>query len=339
MATIHHSTEAEWHALREENVGGSEVASLFYAWRLPDGRDRVFHAYEVPPDGSQIIECLGFSTAMRLWLEKSGQVPPVSLDGVERVDAGKFLEPALAAWARQKWGDWRLRKVNRYVTHDSVLGWGCSLDYEEHGPGMPPVEFKNIDGAMFRRSWVCDGEEILVPPMKYMLQLQAQIGAVGADYGWIVCCVGGNRLLRGRIDRHQPTQDRIAAAIDAFWRGVLRRVPPAHVADFESVAEAHRMGRPGAASSPPADLRTDSTLASLCRRHLRMQEHLAKANTCADSIKAQIGMLMGDEVKAMASGYRLSWPVINRKERTVPEKFYPATTYRGALTITPNDKD
>ena len=336
MPTLHFDTEAEWHALREQHVGGSEIACLFNLWALPDGTERVFHLYEAPPDGSVILECLSsFKSGYRLWLEKSGQVKPENLDSVERVNAGKYLEPALAEWARSKWDGWRLRKVRRYLTHADVQGWGCSLDYEVHQAGMPPVEFKNIDFGIFRRDWTCDGEEILVPPLKYMLQLQAQIGVSDADHGWVVACVGGNELKRGRIERHEPTQERIGAAIDAFWRGVRAGEPPVLVADYESIAEAFRFGKKAGKKDPPVDLRTHNELPRLCRQWLRTKRHLDRVVVRADNLKARIAYLMGDEPKARASGFKISWPVIECAAKQIPARWQEASTYRGALTVTP----
>lgn len=336
MPSIHFESEAEWLALREQNVGGSEVASLFYLWALPSGEERVFHLYETPPDGAVILECLSsFKSGYRLWLEKSGMVKPESLDGVERVDAGKFIEPALAAWASSKWDGWKLRKVRRYLTHATVNGWGCSLDYEVHQPGMPPVEFKNIDFSIFRRDWVADGEEILVPPIKYMLQLQAQIGVSDADHGWVVACVGGNELKRGRIERHGPTQDKIQDAIEAFWKGVQAGEPPALVADYDAIAEQYRFGQKIGAKDPGLDLRGDNTLPMLCRQYLRRKRHLARVEAFTDNTKARIAALMGDSPRARASGFKISWPVIERPAKQIPARWQDASTYRAALTVTP----
>lgn len=335
MPAIHFETEAEWHAIREQNCGGSEVASLFYLWALPDGTEQVFHLYEVPPEGSVILECLSsFKSGYRLWLEKSGQVKPANLDGVERVDAGKYLEPALAEWARNKWG-WKLRKVRRYLTHADVQGWGCSLDYEVHERGMPPVEFKNIDFSIFRRDWTCDGDEILVPPLKYMLQLQAQIGVSDADHGWVVCCVAGNELKRGRIERHEPTQIKIAEAIEAFWLGVRAGEPPVLVADYDSVAEAYRFGKVVDKKVAPVDLTAHNELPRLCRQYLRTKRHADRVGVRLDNLKARIACLMGDEPRARASGYRISWPVIERAAKQIPARWQDASTYRGALTVSP----
>ena len=331
MGAIAVKDEAEWLSLRESHVGGSEVASLFYRWRFADGTEAVLHLYEAPPEGSTLIECLSpFKTGYRLWQEKSDRLMPDDLSGNERVQAGNFLEPALAAWATEKF-KWKLRKVHRYCTHPVVMGWGASLDYEAHEPGLPPIEFKNVDGLAFRDHWAVEGDEILMPPLNYVLQLQHQIGAVGADHGWIVACVGGNRLLRGRIERHEPTQQKIAEAIAKFWEGVQTGTEPKWVADYDSVAEVHRYG----SKALQVDLTSDSDLPQLCADYIARKGEADQLEATLSHLKGQIASKVGDATKAAARGYRLSWAVIERPEKVIPERIQKALTYRGALTITP----
>lgn len=330
MANISIANEAEWHSVRERFIGGSEIACLFYRWLLADGSEVVLHLYEQPPEDAVLLGCLSpYKTGFSLFNEKVGTVMPEDFAS-ERIDAGTFLEPALAGWANKKW-DMKLRKVHRYQAHDDIDGWGASLDYEVHGNGESgtPVEFKNVDWLIFQKDWVADGEEIYTPPLHINLQLQHQIGACNAEHGWVVACVGGNELKRGRIARHEPTQERIADAITAFWEGVRREVPPAYVADFKSVAKAYAEGD----KALIADLTANEQLPVLLSRMLRWKKHFEFTDVYLDNIKAKIALHLGEATKANANGYRISWPVINREEKEIPARIQKALTYRGALTI------
>lgn len=330
MGTIAVADEATWLTLREQYVGGSEIASLFYRWRYVDGTEAVHHLYEQPPAGSQVIECLSaHTTGYRLWQQKAGRVMPDDLSGVERVQAGVHLEPALAAWAKQKWRWDLLRKVRRYSTHPTVTGWGASLDYELHEKGSPPVEFKNVDFLVFRDQWVAEDGEILMPPLPYVLQLQHQMGAVESDHGWIVACVGGNQLLRGRIERHDGTQQRIGAAIEAFWHGVANNIEPTWLADYETVADAYRYGTPGVS----VDLTADSELPELCAKYRAAKAKAEELDTEIELLKGAIGSRLKEAPKAVTAGWAITWPVIDRKEKVIPERVQKALTYRGALTV------
>lgn len=333
MGTISIPDEATWLSLRDSYVGGSEIASLFYQWSYPDGSTAVHHLYESPSDpNARLIGCLSsYRSGHRLWAEKSGRLPPDDLSDVERVRAGQFLEPAVAEWAKNKWSDWggQIRKVRRYMTHEGVEGWGASLDYEIVAPGMPPLEIKTADAHYVRDAWTVDGDEILMPPLPYVLQVQHQIGAVGAQYGWLVALVGGNQLMRGKIARHEHTQQRIADAVTAFWRGVREGVEPTWLAEYETVAKVHAYGD----KAVQADLTNDSELPSLCERYLDRKAALVELETEVEGLKGQIASRLGEATKAVATGYRLSWPVMTREEKMIPARVQKALTYRGGLTV------
>lgn len=322
--------EAAWHSIRESHIGGSEIASLFYRWRLPDGQEAVLHMFEEVPQDAVILECLSpYTTGFRLWQEKAGRLKPGFVEN-ERVDAGTFLEPALADWSKKKW-EWPLRKVRRYIQHDDVTGWGASLDYEMHGAGLSgvPVEFKNVDFLIFRDQWMVDDGEIVLPPLNLLLQVQHQIGAAGADHGWIVACVGGNKLHRGRIERHEASQKKIAEAIEAFWQSVRAGVSPDHVADYETAKTLLAEGDKAAVT----DLTEDAEFPSMCRRYLRIKRHMERVETRMENLKGRIATRIGDGTKAKTAGFRLSWPSITRPEKMIPARVQTALTYRGALTI------
>lgn len=331
MTAISVKNHDHWHELRSHTVGGSEIASLFYAWSLPgDGAVVYRHLYEPVIEGAVCLGCVSrHTTGYRLWHIKSGKLPADDLDGVERIEAGRHLEPALAAWASDKWDDWsgKLRKVHRYLVHPNVSGLGASRDYELHTAGLPPVEFKNVDYLIFRDQWAAEGDDITAPPMDITLQVMHQIAADNsrADHGWIIACVGGNRLLRGRIEAHAPTIDRIKEAVRAFWTGIETGTPPDDIADYDTIADLYASG-----GGTFRDLSADNRLPDLCARLTKVKAKRKQAEQIEDALKAQIGLRLGEATKATAAGFSLSWPVVNRKAsvRTVT-----AATYRGALTI------
>jgi predicted phage-related endonuclease len=332
MTNIKYETEAEWLTLREMHVGGSDIASLFYRWRTPQGETTVCHLYEEPPEGSILVDCVSpYKTGYRLWHEKAGVLMPGDFSG-ERIDAGTFLEPAIAAWSMRRWPSWKIRKVRRYIAHPDVGGWGASLDFEEIAQGMPPVEIKNVDGMIYREQWVEGDEgEVVMPPLHLMLQQQSQIGAAEADFCWIVACVGGNELKRGKVARHQPTQDRIAIAIECFWRGVRDKITPTLYADYETVSKVNAYGeKSDAVESFDGDPEMDVLLA----RHKRLQEHSKFLDLHEKNIKGRIAEKLGVKTRGRSTRYRMSWPVIEREEKLVPARLQSALTYRGGLTIT-----
>lgn len=333
MASLKFNSEAEWLALRDMHVGGSDVACLFNVWQMPDGLQKVLHVYEAPEPDSFHIECVSpYKSSFRFWQEKVGRLAP-DFEETERITAGTHLEPALASWAQQKWSDWKLRKVRRYLRHDECEGWGASLDYEAVEKGYPPVEFKNVDYIVFRDQWQGEGED-LVPPLHINLQLQAQIGVTQADHGWIVCCVGGNRLHRVRVPRHEPTQDRLKAAISMFWEGVRSGAEPTWLADADTVCRLAVL-EPVDSKAPAVDLSEDEAARRDIRRYMRWKRHNDFIAHGLDSMKARIGMRMLDRAKASCPDGIVTWPVVTRAAKMIPARWQEEKTYRGGFTVKP----
>lgn len=316
---------------RARFVGASEVASLFYAVETEDGQVSYPHMFEPLPSGAAVLGCLSrHTTGYRLWHQKAGNVEPDNLDEVERVQAGQHMEPAIAAWAAEKWPEWAgvLRKVRRYIEHPAITGLGASRDYELHAPGLPPVEIKNVDGLIFRDEWQADGDEITAPPLDITLQVMHQFASAGAkaNHGWIVACVGGNRLLRGRIAAHAPTIARIEEAVTAFWRSIADGAPPDDFADIETVSDLYLTGEREA----PLVLDGDNRFPDLCARYQKLHGICKRADRLRDQVKAQIALKVADATRASGSGYRVTYPIIHRKEST---RTIAAGVYRGAMTI------
>lgn len=336
MPTIAIKDEAHWLAVRDQHIGGSDVAALFARWLLPNGETVTMHAYEELPEGAVYLgSCSPYSNAYALWTAKTGKVQPSDWNPSERMQAGTYLEPALAEWARNKW-QWRLRKVRRYHQHPQIPGWGASVDYEVHGPGMEPVEFKNIDFLIARDNWVIDDGEVVVPPLHIILQTQHYIGAREAKGAWIVACIGGNDLVRGHFDRHEPTIQRIGEAIEAFWQAVAANIPP-NCAPFEAVKDEFAYGT-AVSDKEARDLTDDSSAAMMARRYLRWKRHMEFTETHLDHIKGALALKVGEVSKARGNGFKITWPVIERAEKMIPARLQSAKTYRGAFTVTSTEK-
>ncbi|MDF1625624.1 MAG: hypothetical protein P1U84_05005 [Parvibaculaceae bacterium] len=319
-------SEDHWHELRAKHVGGSEIASLFYQWAMPDERIVFRHMFEEAPDGAVLLGCCSsYLTGFRLYHIKAGLLAPDDLDN-ERVMAGNFLEPAIAEWAKQKW-DWNLQKVHRYLT--PAEGMGVSRDYEVKEKGFPPVEIKNVDWIIFKDQWTVEDGEIINPPLHITLQLQHQIAATDADHGWVVVCVGGNNLYRCRIERHEPTIDRIKSAVARFWIGVNAGERPHGFEDYDTISDIWSVGE----KDKFIDLSNDNQLPELCASYIDLSGRSKQLKDQLDTVKAQIADKMGDHTRAAAQGYKLGWPAVHRTEKLIPEKLQPALDYRMGLSV------
>ncbi|MCW2242762.1 hypothetical protein [Azospirillum canadense] len=327
MNAILPKSRDDWHELRAQHVGGSEIASLFYLWQLANGQLAYLHMFEMPPAGATMLGCVSrHTTGFRLYHQKAEILPPEDLDGNERIRLGRCLEAGIAEAARDKWAPWPLRKVHRYLRHAAVPGMGASRDYEEHAEGLPPVEIKNVDYLVFQDLWQAKGDDIEAPPIDITLQLQHQIACerIHAPHGWIIACVGGSSLKRGRIERHEPTIAKIEQAVAAFWAAIAAGTPPLDVADFDTVADLSLLG--AGVRSAPLDLTMDNRLPTLCARLLKTQSIRKRAESAESRVKAEIATKLGaapETIRAKAAGFNITWVYVNGKNGP----------HRGAMTI------
>lgn len=259
-----------------------------------------------------------YTTRFELWHSKVGNIAPHDLSGDSRVNAGKFLEPSIANWANHEW-HWPLVNVEEYYRHRTVARMGCSLDFQTID-GLSPVEIKNVDNLIFRDgAWETDGDTILEAPIHFLLQLQHQMACSPLDpeRGWLVACVGGNRLFRMEVPRHEATIARIEREVEAFWASVEANEPPEP--DFEADADTIRMLYGG--SREFIDLRTNERAIELCAEYRAAHAITAAADKRKKSALAELQTIMQDARMALVGDtYKVTASQI--KEATIHRKPY-----------------
>lgn len=293
-------------AERQKWLGASEVAALFG---------------ESP-----------YSTRFSLYHEKLGNLPHADLDGDERVQAGNFLEPAIAAFAAEAWGI-RLRKVNRYIPHPSVERMGCSLDYEAFGEGSGyiPVEIKNVDSLIFRDGWKAQRDTIVDAPIHILLQAQHQLACTGAPYAYLIALVGGNRLLRMRFDRDPETIALIEGEVAKFWVAVDARQEPR--ADFLEDAETIGQLYKRVAAAKAIDMTGHNRLPMLIAEYRAASAAAKAADDRKKSAKAEMLTIIGDAEVVTCGADKITAKEIHKAEVVMK-----ATTYRD-FRLNPTKKE
>lgn len=289
MPRIPFNTEAEWRALRTKYVGASEVAALFdeHDWR----------------------------THFELWHLKAGTIGEDDLSDNERVFWGTVLEPAVAEGVRQKTG-WTVRKVRTYWAHDRVRGMGASLDYEiianEKGPGV--LQIKTTDLFAFRE-WP-DGE----PPMQYELQVQHEMAVCGRSWGVLAVLVGGNDLRTFVRERHDPTIEKLEAAVTHFWQTIdARREPmPDYGQDLDTIKAIYGSSVAGKV----ADLSQDNRAPALCAEYRECSTAEKAAKERKDAIKAELLVKIGDAEKVRIGPYSISAGMVRGAHVSYDRKEY-----------------
>lgn len=162
------------------------------------------------------------------------------------------------------------------------------------------------------------------------MQLQHYIGARGADRGWLVPCIGGNKLLRREVEAHGPTLIRIAEAVSAFWQGVHSGTPPVQAADYGAVADEFAYADKGA---EPAELTGDAEAARLARRLMRIKRHASFIEKVEDNVKGRLALQVGEASRARGDGFKVTWPVIKREAKLIPAGQQNESSYWGGFTV------
>jgi predicted phage-related endonuclease len=276
----------EWHAIRLQNIGGSEIAGLF----------------GVQADYQQ--------SAYTLHMVKSGRIPapPVDDSPGSRVWFGTQLEPVIAAMAAKIHG-WKISKGG-YCLDDWVGGMACSLDYiiDEPGPeerklgftGPGVLQLKNVDQAQHKQKWV-ENE----PPFPVLVQLQHEIACAGVTWGVIAGLVGGNNLPAYRYEERQKTIELIRQRVGEFWQNVEAKKPP-HVDGKDSTAAALAALYPTLADLLPIDLSNDNELPEICAGLLVASADVKGAKAIEQEYKNRLAEKMTGHRKAFCNGYSIS---------------------------------
>ncbi len=268
---------------REERtrwVGASEVAALF--------------------------GCHPQLSLYKLWHIKAGNIEADDLDDVERVQAGQFMEPSIAAWASHKW-EWDLVKVTQYSPHSTIAGMGSSMDYATPGEaGMEPVEIKNVDRSIFYKpgsGWSTEGLELVDAPVYFLIQVQHQLACwPGIPQGWIVPCVGGNRIFRMPIARHDAMIRKIEERVAWFWGTIERGEEP--TPDFEkdntTITKLYK-----GLGLEAVDLTGSARAQILCAEYMMNHVQETTAKKGKEAAMAELKFLMNDARAANIDGYQI----------------------------------
>jgi len=305
-AKIHTNlTEAAWLDLRKKNINSSEVAALF----------------GMSP----------YLTHFELWNIKAGELED-SFSTNDRVKAGQYLEPSIAAWAADELGV-EARPFKDYY-EDTEARTGASFDWEipamegEEGSGI--LEVKNVDYLQFKgsfkagysdRKWNDDDPDNILAPPHIELQVQHQMMVTGRKWAYIAVLVGGNDLRIIRRERRDDIIAKIQARIADFWKSVSdNRCPePDENRDFDALKGLYAVSDPSAALDEwyHAEAMDAIALAAENGERKRAAEKEEKA------AKARLMAVLGDvELAVLPDGSKVSWKT-GKRGRTM--RITPAT--------------
>ena len=181
-------------------------------------------------DAPVIIGVSPWKSRAQLWMEKTGKVPAESLDEVERVISGKYMEDVIARIYTWKFGD-RLRKINERVVMDgAAFPAVAQIDRKVEG-ARTIVEIKNVDISQRAKWGEPDSAEC---PDYYYTQIQHQLMCKGYSTAIAAPFFGGNTVERRFIARSPEFIDSLYTAENEFWLCVQSDIPPEPLTDAEA---------------------------------------------------------------------------------------------------------
>lgn len=281
------ATEADWLALRAQDITSTEIPALF--------------------------GCSPYETAYALWQRKRGALQR-TIEETERMKWGKRLEPAIAAGFAE---DRRLTiaPMKAYARHATVPRMGASFDYSiEAGENLDPaagkgiLEIKNVDARVAREQWETirpdaatddseDAGDLGEAPLHIELQLQHQLEVADREFGYIVALVGGNTPLVLYRERDRALGAEICRRVTEFWASIAADEAPApdFRADAETIARLHGYAEPGKV----ADWRIEAPdgALDLLAEYERLGNVAKETAEARDAVKAELLTMVGDAEK------------------------------------------
>lgn len=255
-----------------------------------------------------------YETPFELWhRKKSGDL--TSLNDNERMQAGRHIEPAIAAIVAERFGVF-VEPLKTYA-RDTESRMGSSFDFRitfdgdeenevtrmfrKHGPGI--LECKNVDFLVHRDKWTADE-----CPDHIEIQLQHQLELTGMEWGIIAALVGGNKIWLYIRARDAAVGHAIRQRIAAFWISIANNSPPPPVYpdDAEAVIALHQFASPGSV----LDARADQSFAELAAEYRRLGKEIEAMEEARSVLKADIFTRAGEVSKVFLQGFTLSTGVV-----------------------------
>jgi hypothetical protein len=282
--------DAQWHALRAQNVGCSEVGALFGV-----------HDYV---------------TAYGLAARKLGKIDAnIDSDVLER---GRYLEPVVHKMLAKKYPDWQQIAAGSYY-HDDEVRFGATPDlFIKTDRGIGVVQIKTVAPAIYSKKWHNEDTGQIEPPLWIALQAMGEQHLTGANFAVIAA------LVFGEWDFHlapiievpylAPVIESARAKIKAFWEMVDRGVlpPPDYEADRDNLVRVLRQD-----DGTELDLTGDNELPQIAAELAiaRDAKHLAEQSI--DRCQARILGKIGTAQRVKFAHGIITAKTEHRKEYTV----------------------
>lgn len=275
LAHMDKISETEWHELRRNGIGGSDIATIF----------------NLNP----------WKSAFSLFLEKKGELEPPDLSDNESIYFGNIHEDMLRKEFAKRNG-YKVQRNNFVLCHDEYDYLRANLDGEiitTEGKGV--LEIKTTSEYM-KSEW--QGDHV---PNAYMLQVQFYLGVTGYSFGFLVCLIGGNKYKQFRIERDEELIQLIFAECHAFWKRLQEDNPPPFDGSKSTADTLARMFPAEREQDSAIMLDHDTEAAQLLTRHTELTALIKQLEAEQTELENKLKGKIGEHTKANCFDYVISW--------------------------------
>lgn len=199
---------ADWHRIRSEGIGGSEIGVII-------GVNR-------------------WQTAFDLWAVKTGRKPP--FEGNAATHWGHLLEDIVA----QEYG----RRTGATIMPSLALKHGHCRGYTDRMAQMPDGEVRLVEiktsGAGAKAEWGEEGTD-QIPP-SYLAQVQFYLAMLPSEIrrADVAVLIGGQDFRLYAVERDDAQGKALMDAAERFWTDhIVADVPPPHDETTDTIATMH----------------------------------------------------------------------------------------------------
>ncbi len=271
---LHPKDEADWLAMRRQDVTSTEVAALF--------------------------GCSPYMTAFELWHRKHDNLE-VKFEPSERMKWGTRLQDSIAAGIAEDKG-WKIRRMTEYI-RDPEFKSGASFDFGFHSDGADEglLEIKNVDSLIFREGWNAEGDNVEAP-LHIEMQIQQQLWLTGELQAYIGALIGGNRVVLIKREPDAVVMESIKKRIAEFWKSIEthKEPTPNYAKDYEIISRLYSYSEPGSVFN------ADARVSRLAFAYKQAANEAKAANEKKDAAKAEILTLIGSAEKVIGEMFTIS---------------------------------
>lgn len=244
-------------------------------------------------------------TAYDVWNEFLHPEARPQLDDNEQVEAGVYMEPAIARWAATKWGiEIDYDPARDPVKHPRLSFMQCHPDALVVGEAAG-LECKNRGFQALRlyRDLEEAEHEMDRAQASEVLQCHASMAVTGATHWYLAVAVAGQKLLRFRFERDDSICRVIEERYAALWECIQSKTPPPPM----NIADCHALW-PTQRVASFIDIEPESPVAKAVERRKALKDEIKARERELDLIEFQIKATMRDNEELRIGGAKaLTW--------------------------------